>query len=849
MLIEAKPNFLLLELYLDNEPLADILSAYEINNDILLPLGELTRLLTIGVTVDYRTKVASGFILSEDRIFRLDIASQTVTLLTGTEPFTSEQVLWIDDDIYVSSKLLQRWFPLDLHIDLSRLSVTVAPREKLPIQLRLDREQLAKGLRRRDGSYIDPGYPRASKEYDLFSMPFIDQTLGVDFTNSQQEWNSAYSALMTADLLGTEASMYLTSTKAKPNPDVRMILARYDPDANLLGPLRARSVVAGNISVPTLANVLRGGGGGNGIMLSNKPLNQSSSYGLQTLRGDLAVGWDVTLYFNDALIGFQQSRPDGFYVFEDQPLVYGTNEFRLVFNGPLGQTRVEREMYVLDQTLTKPGESFYTIATQKVDTGGERQTLQFDLGLTKNIALTGGFVRLPDIINDRQQSYTDFGIRGSTLGMLLSADYVRNNSGGSLYTLGLKTQVQRFSIDYTHTKLQDNFVSDFYTATTDAIDTRDRGRITGAISVTEKFRLPISLNINRDVTLSGLQRLDVSARTSAYFLKTNFTNSVNWHSMSSSANTADGVLQVSKRLAGFGLSGQLVYSLKPTTKITSYALSVNKNFGDTMRVNGGILHSRDSGVSTLTAGINRNFGSFSLGISSQYTSTDELAIGLQLFMSMGRDPRTSKWMFDWRPMASAGAISTRTYIDTNMNGQFDLGETLVSGVGYTLNGGMRHPVKSNELGEAYLHHISPKKYTDIAIDSGTLEDPQWQPATPGYRVLSRPGKVQVLDFPVVMTGEIDGTIYLKTEEGGTRGIGAAQVELIDAKGNIAVTTTSAYDGYYILAAIRPGIYTVRISPEQAERLGLMSSQSKKIKITADGEFINSLNFTVERKLY
>src|SRR5690606_36394441 len=158
--------------------------------------------------------------------------------------------------------------------------------------------------------------------------------------------------------LGMEASMYLTSTKTEPDPDVRMTLARYDPDAGLLGSMRARSLVFGNFNTPTLANVRRGGSDGDGVMVSTRSLSQPGNDGSQKLRGELPPGWDVTLYFNDALVGFQQSRPDGLYLFEDQPLVYGTNEFVLVFNGPLGQTRVERQVFILDQTLTKPGEFF-----------------------------------------------------------------------------------------------------------------------------------------------------------------------------------------------------------------------------------------------------------------------------------------------------------------------------------------------------------------------------------------------------------------------------------------------------------------------------------------------------------
>ena len=46
-------------------------------------------------------------------------------------------------------------------------------------------------------------------------------------------------------------------------------------------------------------------------------------------------------------------------------------------------------------------------------------------------------------------------------------------------------------------------------------------------------------------------------------------------------------------------------------------------------------------------------------------------------------------------------------------------------------------------------------------------------STPGVRVLPRPGVVEVLEFPVVATSEIDGTVYL-VGTGGRRGIGDAQ---------------------------------------------------------------------------
>ena len=497
-------NLLLFEVLLDKNQLTESLNAYEANDDILLPLGELANLLTLGITVDSHGKTASGFILEQDRVFRLDVVTETITLKTGSHPFPKGQVRWIDNEIYVASRLLQSWLPIDFETNLNTLTLDIKPREKLPIQSRLERERLARGLGKRGGIYQDPGYPRLDRDYRLFSMPFIDQTLGVDVSRSNGEnfVNSAYSAYLTGDLLNMEAAMYLTSTKTEPDPKVRLTLARHDPDAGLLGPMRARSLMFGNFTVSALSNVLRGGSDGDGVMVSNRPLSQPSSYGLQTLRGELPPGWDVTLYFNDALIGFQQSRSDGLYVFEDQPLVYGTNEFRLVFNGPLGQTRVERQVYILDQTLIKPGEFFYQLANQWTPNGQQRTSMQFDLGLNRYLAATGGLIGLPnpnaDITgNSQHMHYANLGLRSSMSGMLLSGDYVNAEQGGSLYELGIKTSLWRFSLDYTHTALSKDFTSDFFPEASDPIENRDRARITGSIPLSERIRLPVALDIKK----------------------------------------------------------------------------------------------------------------------------------------------------------------------------------------------------------------------------------------------------------------------------------------------------------------------------------------------------------------
>jgi hypothetical protein len=845
-------NLLLLEVRLDGSLLADTLSAYGLGDDLLLPLGELARLLTLGIAVDPTTRIAAGFVVRAERPFRLVMGATSVTLPDGIEAVNPAQMRWIDNEIYVSSSLLQRWWPIDLQTNLSTLSLQVLARETLPIQARLARERDAAQLRLRGGGYLDPGFPRAPSNYRWVDVPFVDQTLGLQVgrdSTGKTVTNMTYNAYVTGDLLGMEASMFVTGTQdqgsqigSQSNPQARLTLSRNDPGANLLGPLRARSLTFGNVGLPALDNVVRAVGGGNGLVMSNRPLNQPSSYGLHTLRGNLPPGWDVTLYFNDALVGFQQSRPDGLYQFADQPLVFGSNEFRLIFNGPLGQRRIEREAFLLDDTLTKPGNFYYTAGAQRGDDASQRQTLQTDFGLAESLAASAGLVSIDLGLGAEARHFTNLGLRASALGMLISADHVAATGGGSLTELGVRTSLGRFSTNLTHTQLS-NFSSDFFVASSNPVKQRTRARLSGSVPLSESFVIPVGLDVFREVTNSGRSSVNAQGRLSLNLQSISFTNALNLQSAEGNRSTS-GVLQTYQRMAGIGLSSQLAYTLEPDSRLSSVAITTDKNLSDASRINLGLVQSLDANVTTLAAGYNRNFGTFGMGVSARYSSNGDLGIGMQLFMSMGRDPRSGNWVRNWQPMAAAGAVSARAFVDANMNGLFDVGEMPVENAGFLLNGGNRHPVRTNADGIAYMSHMTPRQFADVSLDTGTLEDPQWQTATPGVRVLPRPGKVVLVDFPVVMTSEIDGTVYLE-EDGKSRGIGNAALELVNERGEVVATQRSAADGYYIVPAVKPGRYTLRLATEQLRSLGLVTAQqSQPINMKADGEYVNGMDFTL-----
>lgn len=838
-------NLLLLEVALDNARLADDLSTFESGDDVLLPVGELARLLTIGVTVDPATRTASGFLLNEKQPFRLESGSGSVVLPTGRETYDRRLVKWIDGDLYASAGLLKRWWPIDLSIDMAALRLHVIAREKLPLQAKLDREKKGKQLLRSGAAPESLGYPHLRTDYDLLSVPFIDSTLAVDFRGSGDDVivNAAYSGFLTGDFLGMEAAAYLGVSRDRQEPEGRITLARHDPDAGLLGPFQARSVMLGSIGVPSVDNVLRGAGVGTGAFVSNRPLSVSGGNQSETLRGALPPGWDVTLYFNDALVGFQQARADGLYEFSDQPLVYGRNEFRLVFNGPLGETRVERKVFQLDQSLVAPGEFFYTAAVQRDDEGGSRQTLQVDIGVFEDVGVTIGGAYVDSGTGSPGQGFANAGVRIGLAGALVTLDYVQAINGGRLIDFGIHTSLMGMSLEASRIWTHD-FYSDFFVQRSDPIEVRDRVRMIGTLAISKRWKLPVALDFEREKYASGGEALKVQQRLSATVLGTSVTNLLEWRTISK-LNSLGGALQVSRRLAGLGISGQAAYSFRPQAKLSSFALSLDKNVGVSGRASLSVLHDLDMRRTAVTGGLNRNFGKFSVGISGLFAGRGEYGMGLQLFTAIGRNPHTGKILSDWRPMAASGMVAAQVFIDDNQNGIFDEGEDAVEGAAFRVNGGSRHPARTDALGAVMLTRLPPKEYIEVGLDPGSLEDAQLQPVHSGVRVLPRPGKAEKVNIPVVLTGEIDGTVYL-VENGASRGIGNALVELLNEEGQLISSTRSSSDGFYLLSGVRSGSYRLRVSPSQIQTLRLAGEGAVSVTMPDDPDFISGIDFQLRK---
>lgn len=847
-------NLLILDFRLDGYSLSDGLSAFQEADTVFLPLGEVTRLLSLAIKTQVANGLANGYIVREDRTFELNVPSGLVVIAGQSSRFDSASVKVMAEDIYVPLSLLSKWLPVDFVLNVSFLQLNAKPREKLPLQARLERERLNDGLRARGQRQQNEAYPKIQAKHGWLGYPFIDHTVGANarFGRQSDQYQASYSTFISADFLGMEGSAFINASRDRSAVDYRFILGRNDPDANLLGPMQARSFSLGNIVVPSVPNIMSTSQFGTGYSVSNRRLDQPTSFDRQSLRGYLPQGWDVTLYFNDALIGFQQSRADGLYSFDDLPLSFGRNDFRLVFNGPLGQMRTENRNFMLDQAILKPGEFVYGVTQHRSQLGDLRNVLATDVGLSSKIVGSLGWVQTPRMnsltgLKDTQQ-FSSVALRGYTDAAILTSQWIQSETGRSLWELGAKTRLGAYAIDYLHTHIGSNFDSDFFPNVGDMVRKRDQLRLSGVLAPMGTLRLPIAVSAQREKMGPGLLSQGFSGRLSFMAARAFFTQGLNWRQIKMDGQapvaTANGTLQVSRRLLNMGLSAQMDYALTQSKGLQTLALALDRSLSDGYRVNGGLIRDQVNQISLISAGISKNLGSFAWAVSGSLSDKGEKAIALQLSMSMGRDPRTGKWFTDALPMANSGALAARAFVDRNLNGIWDPGEELVAGAGFLIDRGGRYPQLTNDKGEAFISRLRAGRYTEVGLDPALLEDPQWKIAGTGVSVLPRPGFVQSLDFPLIATSDVDGSAYLLTRAG-RRGIGDVLIELVSVTGEVVRTVSSSSDGFYTLTQVIPGRYVLRVSPMQLRKLGLRSLRSHEVVVGLDSDFIHGLDFELE----
>lgn len=858
--VERSPEQLMVfQVFVESILLSDGVLGYLDGNRVLLPLGELSMALEFPITVDTEAGQAQGWFIRENRQFSLDMRRQQVFVEGREAEFDEDRIELHYDDIFVEPGMLQAWLPVDLDVQLSRLSIEIVPRELLPVQERKQRE--AQHNRLGNGGDGSGQYPRVDSDYVLADLPFVDVSLAQSF--SQGDSNTAqtnYGATVAGDLLYMNSSMYLRGDEDESLQDLRWTLSRVDDDGGLLGVADARTVEIGDVFSPSLPLASRSAGG-RGLRVSDQPLGRASTFDATTLRGELPLGWTAELFRNGVLIGFNEDQGNGLYEFIDVPLTFGMNVLQVELYGPQGQRRTRVERFNIGNSMVPPGEGYYQLSLveqgrdlilvgadeENLDDGDAsdalRGTFEYEHGLNKAYSLAMNVASYP--LRGERRQYLGVGVRGAFSGAFAQLDLNRDDRGGN--ALAFRTQSRfgpvSWSWDITALKFYDS--ESLSSRSSDPLRYDTGFRLNGSIPLGSS-NMPATLEYRRQDYVSGLNDETTNLRLSGRFFGVSVSNTLavtrTFGVPELEDHSTNGTLLVGGGKGRFSLRGRINYIFDPVTGVRSASMTSGYTLDDRSNLSGSI--SRDFGgeeLITTTLGYNRSFDHFSLGVSGSATDADDYFVGLSA--SFGLTPpvyRSGGWDMHPRSVANAGAAGVRVYLEQSGNDHYDAGDEPIEGVAI---GRGASAVRTDAEGRALVTGLSDGTPVNVALDSSTLDDPFWLLPDPAWEILPRAGHAHQLEYAVLPTGEIDGVVYLQ-RRGELSEAGNVNVQVVGANGEVIDEVMSSFDGFYLFTQVPPGRYMVRIDPDQLERLGLISSAPLSADIGLDGTIVSNVEFTV-----
>lgn len=825
---------------------------------LFLPLGELSRTLELGITVNPAKGSGSGHVATPSQPFSLNMATSSITVSGKSYRYDPALVVAMPDDIYVESRLLAEWLAMRIDANSFDAAVDVRPFMPLPIQERMARSQMGPNTWGY-GNYRDSGYPLFNTPYRLLAGPSIDLSLSSSVKGEKfgtiTPGVSSYYTRLTGDFLWMSGRLDLSGQIAAADKSIisidnaSLLLEREHPLGGMLWKLNARKVAIGDIQPESLP--LIGGSVGAGFMVSNYPLNQSSFFDKLTLRGFLAKGWDVELYSNADLLDYRPSNPEENYAFVDIPLVYGLNELRLIFHGPQGEKRVESHIYNVGRNMIEPGSFNYQITASDasrrsllatpVGDPAPLVTWKSTFGVSKLLTSTNYFTSA--LIGGQRQNFAGAGFSGYLRMIQLDLQMARNLATSQwARQAGAQTRLGPISLSAT---LQE-YDKDWHTTTS-------------TISLLRKWDIRLDglnplfflTNSRFSMTLAQTEYDELRKSKSAIMTSSQRTWGVDHRHTLTVERTAEdntksdavsGSSYANLTYRSLAFRAEVDYQLLPLRVINTLGTTCELRLPHEWLLVNTVAYTPLSKALTTSLGINHTFNAVAMGISANYTPGGAWSMGIQLSTNISHDSKGGQWKTDGSMSSQQAAISALAYLDSNRNREFDLGESIIKDAGFFINQ-QSHRTVTGSNGTAFLQGIAPNTPTDIALSPSTLKELLWIPADKGVRVVPRPGYAVQVKFPVWVTGEISGTVYRK-KEGVDRPASGISIEAINMEDKVIGHARSEYDGVYILGALPTGKYIVRISPDQVAKLGT-NSPVQQVTIPPEGDYVDNVNLVLE----
>jgi hypothetical protein len=814
---------------------------------LFVSLGDFCTSTDIAISVHPAKGTADGWFVHEDQTFHLDAKKHEVTISGKTMPVDPKDIDDSDpNNLLVSTVLLEKWFGISFDYDFAALNLLLTTTQALPAEEAYNRK-----MKTGNKSWGDEQakLPRMDVPYQMATEPYVDVTTTTSVSKSPETPATSingWSAITNSDVAGFNLETFssgnlptLTADSSPQQPyltNLRATLGKTDPDGNLLGALHATSYAVGDVT--TVSPPLIGNGGvEQGAAVSNAPTDIVTQTSTE-ITGNAQPGWDVELYRNNVYMTIQHVDVTGLYDFKDVQLVLGDNDMKMLFYGPHGEINEQHKHILVDPTLLAQRTGYYNVSVSRNNintfnpipanapagpgTGDPNVAATYQYGLGRLGTLDFGVRRHSD--NGIERTFSEAGL-ATFIG---SGTYVNTNvgaddqSGASTQSITARRNFgdQAGVLTYTHDSPKFSVVTQG-----SAAPEKESGVASLSGPLPGKFLTLDHLNYSMDATdtfnYDSSSQLTVSPTVSGRLQNLSVSGSVGYNRNVSSTGQVTDIETANFIGHGFMFGGNwrvtTDYNVKPIFQATETDVEYDHALGDSVDTTSTVKYANDPRLITGSFALNWRAAKATISPTVSMDSTNNMTAAVNVHFGTAADPYSHKYDMYNTFMSGVGGVAARVFFDKNGTGIYQQGDELMPDVAVKALQ-VHRTAMTDTRGVAFIPDISTNTVTDVVADSATFKDSYDISLFEGVSIRTHAGSVTQLDFPVVTGGELDGQADYIDESGVHKPAGNLKISLIAPDGTVEKTAAAAFDGYYAVSSIRPGVYYLTVKPDDDDTM-------------------------------
>ncbi len=846
-------NLLIFELHIGETPISEALFTFEdVENDAYyIPLVDFFSATEFAINVNYDNGSAQGWFISENDDFSLSLKDGSVTIQGKKQFLDYGDVERHEDALYVSLRALEKWFPITLDVNYSKLAIVLQSLRTLPIELKMQRDNARNNInyndqhQRRDKLVEKPAAP-------MFTMPFWDVNLQSTYSNNetaQQSFEKRYTAKGASILLGQDASYSVNDTLSDGNTaDVRFKMGRtaFENETLFAGITQYEFGDVYTQQMPLIAE----SNAGRGLYFTNTPAYKSFSSGSNeiTLRGDLPVGYQVDIKQNGELLDFTDEADDnGEYIFDDLAVYPGLNVFELVFYGPQGQQHTEEQRVFIPANPTEKGKFEYRVQTieddtnllterenSDPDTSRRRILAEANYGVTETSSVRAGYARYS--MDGEFKNFHLLGGSTSWKGLRLDMSQAFSQTGNATLGLietvfkGIRLQAAHKNYNKYESEENENF------SLSGTPKTESNIRASGLLPFFVFKTMPLTFEASRFTNTNSDQQFEWMLRATKSFQKIRLTSEIDQTIPPEGDTSTDLSFQVSSRLNNISLRGIAQYKLSPESDLQSLRLTSDIPLSEDSKLRLGVSRTGiEDPIYNLTTGLSYDIGSAIIGLNTSYDSDSNFTATIGASFGLSYDALENRPYISSKRLADASGLIAEVYNDLNADKQQTEDEPYLENVGFKVSG-TKKEFFTNEDGSVYIPELKSFNRAGVQLDSSTLPNPFMKSLNDDVDYLLRPSQVHKKTYPVVLQGEIDGSISIFRSDDKHP---ASSVQIDISRGDnqeSIISGKSEFDGFFLVADVPMGSLDVAPSAEQLSTLGYCPVKSQPVILSGDEPF-------------